>query len=141
MSDEELDRRINDKVDAVLKRMEKGLAERPTSDPPPTKKKHALSGWQAAGIIVAVVTAIATPVMALTWYTADSMSQLEGVQKEVEGLRDELGGLRREMVENSKATNAGIQGLREAFAAYTRVMLPAFIGATMPALPPMTPVP
>jgi hypothetical protein len=72
-----------------------------------------LSGWKAAGIIAAVLTAIATPVLTITWFMSSKMQSLDGACAEIKDINTNMSRVRQD-----------VQRLREAFIAHTQQMLP-----------------
>lgn len=121
MSDEELNKRIETSVDAMMKRVEERLCSDAKKSVPP---KQNINGWKAAGVIVSVIIAIATPALTLTWFVSDQVSQVEDVRDDVDRLSGEISQVKVQVSRESETTRKEIQRLREAFAAYTHVMLP-----------------
>jgi hypothetical protein len=121
MSDDELNQKIESKVDAMMTRLEDRLCKDDKVSVPP---KQNINGWKAAGVIVSVIIAIATPALTLTWFVSDQVSQVKDVQKDVDRLSGEISGVKTQVSRENETTRKEIQRLREAFAAYTHVMLP-----------------
>lgn len=139
------------KVEELMKGLEKRLTDTSSMSKP---QKNGLRGWGAAGVILGVLTAVTVPVLSVTWYAANKMNQLEGMQKDVDQTRSEVSSLRAQIGMDIAAVGNDIgemrkdvQRLREAFAAYTQVILPMFTQPDVPfrlpqppQLPPRSPV-
>lgn len=140
MSDAELDKRIESKVDAMMKRVEDRVCADVKKSVPPSP---AIRGWKAAGLIVSVIFAVATPALTLTWYASDQVSESGEIKEDVDRLSDDISAVRMQMSRESETTRKEIQRLREAFAAYTHIMLPMVAnGRSDPevSLPPISPI-
>jgi hypothetical protein len=116
-------------VQKLLEGMEARLVKKMADSIPPSGS--GLRGWKSAGLVLSVLTAVTVPVLGVTWYASNKMNQLEVVQKDVDRVRGEVGGLRMQIATDiaEVGTDIGelrkdVKLLREAFAAYTQVVLP-----------------
>ena len=109
-------------VRKLLEGMEERLSKKMKESVPPSGK--ALRGWTSAGVILAVLTAITAPVLTVTWYASNKMNQLEDVQRDVDRVRAEVNGLHTGLGSDISELRKDVRLLREAFAAYTRTVLP-----------------
>lgn len=149
------------KVEALVQGMETRIEQRLSECLPPAKKPTPkgvpLASWRGVAVILGVLTGVAAPVLAVTWYAADRMADIEDVQGDLEKTNQDVLGVKASVIDVQKnvshemaafrqtvSTNITglreeVQRLREAFAAYTRTILP-FVSWPTP-VPVPTPVP
>jgi hypothetical protein len=99
------------RIEEVAEALENRLRANPIQQP-----NGKLSGWKAAGIVAAVLTAIATPVLTITWFMSSKMQSLDGACDEIKDINVNMGRVRQD-----------VQRLREAFIAHTQQMLPYLV--------------
>ncbi len=99
-------------------------------------KSNGLRGWKAAGVVAAVLTAVATPVLGVSWYASNRMAQLDSVQRDLEQTRIDLASFRSEVGADISGLRVEVQRLREAFAAYARTTLPLIVQDPLGQTPP-----
>lgn len=87
-------------------------------------RKNGLHGWRGAALVLSVLTAVAAPVLGVTWYASDKMGELREMQRDLDRTRSEVSSFRMEVIMSIGELRKDVQRLREAFAAYTRTMLP-----------------